>query len=133
MSSHHLYFLIMPELCYHHHMHIHIADIISFMLYATVLSLSVIALPESSETLYVEADGVEYAYSLSENGIYSFTGPIGITEIEIKDGKARVISSPCPNGTCMSAGWSDVLCCLPNRIIATTGNSSEGDVNAVSG
>ena len=65
-------------------MHIHIADIISFTLYATVLSLSVIALPESSETLYVEADGVEYAYSLSENGIKIYGGVCGDCDDAVK-------------------------------------------------
>ena len=110
----------------------HAADIAAFMIYAAALALSLLLVPERSDTLYVKADGVEYAYSLSDDGIYSFTGPLGVTEIEIRDGRARVVSSPCPNGTCVRSGWSDMLCCLPNRIIATTGKTG-GDVNAVSG
>ena len=105
---------------------------LAFSVYAAVLALSAMLLPGSSDTLYVEADGVEYAYSLSEDGIYSFNGPLGITEIEINNGKARVVSSPCPNGTCIKSGWSDTLCCLPNRVIATAGKAG-GEVNAISG
>ena len=81
--------------------------------------------------LEVDADGREYAYSLSENGLYDFEGPLGTTVIEIKDGKARIVSSPCPNGTCMKAGWSSTLCCLPNKIIAVS--TASGDVDAISG
>ena len=67
-----------------------------------------------------------------ENGVYDFEGPLGITEIEIRDGRARVISSPCRNGICMEAGWSGTLCCLPNKIIATT-TADEGALDAISG
>ena len=110
----------------------HAADIAAFMIYAAALALSLLLVPERSDTLYVEADGVEYAYSLSDDGIHSFTGPLGVTEIEIRDGRARVVSSPCPNGTCVRSGWSGTLCCLPNRVICTAGNG-EGGVDAISG
>lgn len=109
-----------------------IPDIIIFLIYAGAIALSAIAASSSSDDiLEVNADGKEYAYSLSEDGIHSFQGPLGETVIEIKDGKARVVSSPCPNGTCMRAGWSDTLCCLPNRIIAVS--ASGGEADAVSG
>ena len=111
---------------------IHLADILAFAFYIAASAASLMLLPDGSDTLLVEADGTEYAYSLSEDGIHHLEGPLGTTDIEIKDGKARIIASPCPNGTCMKAGWSDLLCCLPNRIIARTG-SAEGGVDAVSG
>ena len=57
---------------------------------------------------------------------------VSTTEIEIRDGRARVISSPCRNGICMEAGWSGTLCCLPNKIIATT-TADEGALDAISG
>ena len=109
-----------------------IPDIIVFLAYAGAIALSAIAASSSAGSiLEVNTDGKEYAYSLSDDGIHSFTGPLGETVIEIKDGKARVISSPCPNGICMKSGWSSTLCCLPNRVIAVS--SSEGDADAVSG
>lgn len=112
--------------------HPHAADIAVFGVYALSIAASLTLLPSSSDTLYVDADGEEYAYSLSEDGIYPFEGPLGITEIEIKDGEARIISSPCPNGTCMRSAWTGMLCCLPNRVIATT-SGGEGEVDAISG
>ena len=110
----------------------HAADIAAFMIYAAALALSLLLVPERSDTLYVEADGVEYAYSLSDDGIYSFTGPLGETEIEIRDGRARVVSSPCPGKTCIESGWSRTLCCLPNKVIAVV-TGDEGGPDAVSG
>ena len=112
---------------------IHTADILAFGIYGAAFIFSLMLLPSASDTLYVEADGKEYAYSLSEDGVHAFEGPLGITEIEIKDGEARIISSPCPNGTCMRSAWTGMLCCLPNRILVTSGGRTGGDVDAVSG
>lgn len=107
-------------------------DFIIFLIYGGAIALSAIAAAGSGgDILEVSADGHEYAFSLSEDGFHSFDGPLGETVIEIKDGKARVVSSPCPNGICIKAGWSDTLCCLPNRVIAVS--SSEGEADAISG
>ncbi len=109
-----------------------IGDAIAAAVYAAMLLLSLSLLPGGGDTLVVRTDDGEYAFSLSENGIHSFTGPLGTTEIEIKDGRARVISSPCRNRLCIESGWSENLCCLPNRIIATA-SGGEGDLDAVAG
>ncbi len=108
-----------------------IPDIIIFLIYISAIAVSALAAGGGNDVLEVDADGREYAYSLSENGLYDFEGPLGTTVIEIKDGRARIVSSPCPNGTCMKAGWSSTLCCLPNKIIAVS--TASGDVDAISG
>lgn len=113
-------------------MRVRIGDIIILAVYIAILLFSVSSLTGRSDILTVETENGTFAYSLSENGIYSFKGPLGTTEIEIKDGKARVIASPCRNGLCMDSGWSSTLCCLPNRIIATT-TQQEGELDAISG
>ncbi len=74
--------------------------------------------------LLVEADGTHYEFSLSKDGKYSVNGILGKTMIEIKDGKARIIASPCPNKTCISSGYQTTLICLPNKVIATVGDST---------
>ena len=107
-------------------------DAAIFVFYLIVLLISLLSLKSSGDILTVETENGTYAYSLSENGIYGFKGPLGITEIEIRDGRARVISSPCRNGICMEAGWSGTLCCLPNKIIATT-TADKGALDAISG
>ncbi len=117
---------------YHQGMRIRKGDVAVAIVYIAFIIASILSLEQGGNILTVETENGSYAYSLSENGIYDFSGPLGTTEIEIRDGKARVISSPCRNGICMEAGWSDTLCCLPNRIIATsTGN--EGGLDAISG
>ena len=48
-------------------------------------------------------------------------GPIGVTRIEVRDGKVRVLSSPCPRQVCRHGGWigapGTLLVCLPNEIV----------------
>ena len=107
-------------------------DLAIIAIYAAVSVFSFSSVQSRGDVLNVETDNGSYAYSLSEDGVHSFSGPLGTTEIEIKDGRARIISSPCRNGICMQAGWSDTLCCLPNRIIATT-TDTEGGLDAISG
>ena len=107
-------------------------DAIILLIYAAALTILVLPSSRNGDILTVETEDGSYAYSLSEDGLHSFSGPLGTTVIEIRDGKARVISSPCRNGICMEAGWSSTLCCLPNRIIATVSGTEE-DIDAISG
>ena len=107
-------------------------DIVLIIIYILIFFLSLRLYSGGGNTLLVETESDSYAYSLSEDGIYSFSGPLGTTEIEIEDGRARVLSSPCRNKLCIQSGWSDTLCCLPNRITAVT-IRSEGEVDAISG
>lgn len=52
---------------------------------------------------------------------FSVKGVLGVTEIEIKSGKVRVIDSPCGNKTCVKTGWIDKpyqsIICIPNRVV----------------
>lgn len=62
----------------------------------------------------------------------SIPGPLGDTVVEVKDGAARVVSSPCANQTCVAAGaihrpgqW---VACLPNQtLLLIEGNADTGD------
>jgi hypothetical protein len=46
-------------------------------------------------------------------------GPLGITHIQIAQGKARIISDPSPRQYCVQKGWLDqvgqMAICLPNH------------------
>lgn len=50
----------------------------------------------------------------------SIDGPLGTTNIEIHNGMARVVSSPCSRKICMLEGWleqaGDTAACVPNRV-----------------
>lgn len=84
---------------------------------------------EKGNTLHVQAADNEYRFPLDKNGIYEVEGEIGTTVIEVRDGRARFLSSPCPNETCVLEGFQDFIVCLPNKVIAST-ESDEGDVDA---
>ena len=48
-------------------------------------------------------------------------GPLGTTHLEIHDGAARVVSSPCPYKVCISMGeisrQNEIIACVPNRLL----------------
>jgi hypothetical protein len=62
----------------------------------------------------------------------SVPGPLGDTVVEVKDGAARVVASPCINQTCVAAGaihrpgqW---VACLPNQtLLLIEGNADTSD------
>jgi hypothetical protein len=48
-------------------------------------------------------------------------GPLGLTQIEVRGGRARVVASPCPDQLCVNFGWrsreGQFAACLPNRVL----------------
>ena len=70
----------------------------------------------------VNANGVHYEYAATANGVYSVAGELGETTFEIKDGRVRIVDSPCPNKTCVAQGWHNPLVCLPNKVMITVEN-----------
>jgi hypothetical protein len=48
-------------------------------------------------------------------------GPIGVTRVEVRGGRVRVLSSPCPQQICRHGGWigapGSLLVCLPNEVV----------------
>jgi hypothetical protein len=59
-------------------------------------------------------------YPLNTSQIIPIQGAIGLSLIEIKQGKARFIQSPCHNQYCIFHNWlkttGDSTACLPNKI-----------------
>lgn len=58
--------------------------------------------------------------SLNQDRLMDVVGPLGISKIEIKQGKVRFLSSPCTNQYCVHQGWlhheGQAAICLPNRV-----------------
>ena len=70
----------------------------------------------------VELNGVvQGTHSLEEPQLLQAIGPLGVTTIEIVDGGARVVSSPCLNKICMQTGVirlpGEIAVCVPNGIL----------------
>ena len=104
------------------------ADVFIFVL---VLAIALFLLKGTfslrGDIVRVTANGTEYEFSAAEDGVFSVKGALGTTQFEIKDGRVRIISSPCPNKTCIALGFSDTLVCLPNNVIIQRISSAHGD------
>lgn len=56
---------------------------------------------------------------ISEDRLFGVSGPLGTTEISISEGKARILSSPCPEKICVDFGVISLeraAVCLPNHV-----------------
>lgn len=111
-----------------------------FVILIFLLVLSIFLVKKSFLKKYgkvkVNANGTEYEYSLSQDGIYKVEGALGITVIEIKNKKVRILDSACPNKTCVNQDFANPIVCLPNKVIIQleieSKNSSPGDFDVVS-
>ncbi|WP_320127659.1 NusG domain II-containing protein [uncultured Sphaerochaeta sp.] len=87
---------------------------------------------KSGGYLQVESPGGTYRYALDKDAHFHVQGPLGETEIEISEGKARIVDSPCPTKSCTHQtpiskgnGW---IACLPNEILLTIVSAPDQDV-----
>jgi len=57
---------------------------------------------------------------LYQNRVIKVQGKIGISELEVKDGKIRFLSSPCDTKLCVHHGWiqhtGEIIACVPNTV-----------------
>ena len=75
--------------------------------------------------------------SLAKNQIIPVEGRLGITRVEILDGRAHIHSSPCQNKVCIKSGFIQsadrVAACLPNRVVLKVQSNSIQGVDAIIG
>ena len=76
-------------------------------------------------------------HRLNENRVIEVNGSLGITEVEIINGKARIRHSPCKNKICIKAGdiqYADrLIACIPNRIVVRVIGEQQRGVDAIVG
>ena len=108
---------------------------LDFLIIFFVLTLGIFLCIKSAtkpvSKIHVTAAGIDYEYSAQANGTYKVQGSIGETTFEIKNGKARIIDSPCPNKICVHQGWDSPLVCLPNNVIIIR-ETGKGDFDVLS-
>ena len=85
-------------------------------------------------TVNIKADAGRWVFPIEENHLETVFGPLGPTVIKIRDGAARVVSSPCPDQVCVAVGeiWrpGQWAACLPNRVMLyVEGGENGGDEN----
>lgn len=70
-------------------------------------------------------------YRLDEDRVFHVDGIDGTLEIEIRDEKVRVRSSPCRHQVCVNTGWIsrsyEQIICAPNHILLLIRSNSEGE------
>jgi hypothetical protein len=74
-------------------------------------------------TINLKAEGGTWVFPRDAEETVRVPGPLGDTVVEIRDGRARVLSSPCQNQTCVAAGYIHAhgqwTACLPNRVLVS--------------
>ena len=113
-----------------------IGDVIVLVLFATVTVISFLRIRNNSQAkpvLIITAEEATYIYPLDKDGTYTIAGLIGTSTIQVQDGQAFFVDSPCPNKTCVQAGhishngeWN---ACLPNDIFIRI-QQDESDIDA---
>ena len=75
--------------------------------------------------------------SLDQDQTTHVKGPLGLTEVEIKKGQARIVRSPCKNKVCIKSGYiryaDRLTACIPNRVVVRIVGKSHRGVDAVVG
>lgn len=110
--------------------------VIVLALFITIGAASSAYSPGSSEGNFViEASGRRWTYPGDAEALIEAEGPLGISVVEIRGGVVRMISSPCPDETCVAVGSisrpGEWIACLPNQVfIYVEGNRSGDDVDA---
>ena len=111
----------------------HIIEAIVFFLILVGIVVSVIFVSLPKKEKATMADVVQrgktlYSLRLDQNQDVEIPLSDGIFHIEIKDGKVRVVSSPCPNQTCVQQGSVDkvgesIICAHEGITISLRGDS----------
>jgi len=73
----------------------------------------------AARDVVIRASGQPYrTVSLLHDQIIAVPGPLGITEVEIAHGRARIRRDPSPRQYCVKQGWLEhagqIALCLPN-------------------
>lgn len=72
---------------------------------------------------------------LARDGVSEVAGPLGVTRIEVRGGRVRVLSSPCPGQSCRHGGWigsaGELLVCLPNQVVVRIPGPRPGATDAL--
>ncbi|WP_305041502.1 NusG domain II-containing protein [Geoalkalibacter sp.] len=106
--------------------------IVALLLLGVLASFAVLGRQPAGARVLVERDGrLLFSAPLGEARRVALPGPLGDTLLEIADGRARILSSPCPHKVCMGMGGvfrrGELIACIPNRlIISIEGGADQG-------
>ncbi|MFW6293080.1 MAG: NusG domain II-containing protein, partial [Spirochaetota bacterium] len=107
-------------------------DAMAMLVSIVVVALSMQAVPQGDATLVsVRSEAGDYLYPIDSDRVFVVSGPLGETEVEIRDRLVRVASDPGPLQICVLQGWIESpgqwLACLPNQVfVQITGEPDDG-------
>ena len=95
--------------------------LITGVIAASILSIPLLRPAAQGRVVLVRVgDTVVRELALNRDQSLVVAGRLGETEIEVRDGRVRVVRSPGPYKICIKRGWisrpGEALICLPNRI-----------------
>jgi hypothetical protein len=98
-------------------------DVVAFGLALAVVALVAVRVYAGSSgapAVHLRGPRQEWIFPLDSDRTVAVPGPLGDTVVQIRQGQARVLSSPCPEKICVRSGaiarpgqW---IACLPNRV-----------------
>lgn len=98
------------------------------------ISTAVYGGADGRTTVLITAPDAEYLFASSVEETIAVSGPIGQTVVEIADGGARVVSSPCDNQICVLTGHVERagrwIACLPNRVFVAVEGGPDEQIDA---
>jgi hypothetical protein len=108
-------------------------DFVSFFLALGIIFLALIPVyggAGDEERINVKGREGTWVFPRNAEETVAVPGPLGDTVVEIRGGQARVLSSPCQNQTCVSAGairsHGQWVACLPNRVLVSVESGAGG-------
>jgi hypothetical protein len=98
------------------------------------LSLRIYGSPEKPRFVLRGRNG-RWVYPLDRaETLVEVEGPLGVTTVQLSGGRAKILSSPCPNQSCVASGaihgsgqW---IACLPNGVVVSVESSGPRDIDA---
>lgn len=91
---------------------------------------------KGGQTLIVyQGDYIKNEYLLNKDQILKIDGPLGMTQLTVRSGKAFVSESPCPYHFCQKSGTiaraGEMIVCVPNKVIIKIKGESANHLDAV--
>ena len=107
---------------------------LSGAVFLTIISfVSALSIQTDSLEILIQAGEQEWIYPLDSSIHQSFTGPVGETVVNIKNGRVFVSESDCKEQICVQSGHIDShgqwIACMPNRVFITIRGKKEGELD----
>ena len=76
-------------------------------------------------------------FPLKKDHVAHVQGPLGTTEVEIKNGRARIVRSPCKLKVYIKSGYiqyaDSLSACLPNKVVVRIEGDAQRGLDGVVG